>query len=241
MNKGDVIKLEYDMWVEDGDKLRLGDTTSEEKAKKEGIYKEGTLFAPMHTIVGANRVLPGLDRSLGGAEAGKEYKIKVNPADGFGEIKPELIHSIPLKEFRKQKVRPKVGMKIRSGDNEGEIIRVTESRAMVNFNHPLAGKTLHYQYRILGKASDDKEKVKWIMLGDYQKFLKEPVELKVENHSCEVELPKVCNTDPGWFFAKLMIVKDLQEYGNMEKVRFIEEFIKEKREKQEDKTGKAEK
>jgi FKBP-type peptidyl-prolyl cis-trans isomerase 2 len=237
MKKGDIVKIEYDMWTEVDGVLKLRETTSQEHAKKEGIYNENMTFHPLYTILGENRIPTGFDNSLLNAEVEKEYEIRVEPAEGFGEEKAELIETIPLKEFRKKKLRPKVGMVVSVGNREGQIIRITESRAFIDFNHPLAGKTLKYRHRILSKARNTKEKAQWVLASDYDHFGIELPEVKIENNNIEVKLIDRCKTDPEWTFAKYRAVSDLRKFAGVKIVRFVEEYpFVEKKEKVEEET-----
>jgi FKBP-type peptidyl-prolyl cis-trans isomerase 2 len=240
MKKGDIVKIEYDMWAEVDGKPKMWETTFQDHAKKEGIYNENMTFHPLYTMLGENRVPPGFDKSLLKAEVGKEYEIKVEPPEGFGEEKPELIETIPLKDFRKKKIRPKVGMVVSIRDREGQIIRITESRAFVDFNHPLAGRTLRYKYKILGKAKNTKEKIQWILASDYGYFGVELSEIKVKNNDVEVKLIDRCKTDPGWTFSKYRAVSDMRRFAGAKTIRFVEEYPfieKEEKIKEESKKG----
>jgi FKBP-type peptidyl-prolyl cis-trans isomerase 2 len=232
VKEGDIVKVEYDMRAEIEGKPKLQETTSLDHAKRDGIYKENMVLHPLYTILGEKRIPPGFDRSLLGAEVGKEYEIEVKPADGYGERKMELIETIPLKEFRRKKIRPKVGMVVGVGDREGRIIRITESRAFVDFNHPLAGKALKYKYKILKKAESIEKKVQWILASDYNYFGVELPKVKVENNNLEVKLIDRCKADPSWTFTKYRAISDLRKFVGVKGIKFIEEYpFVEKKEK----------
>jgi hypothetical protein len=128
-------------------------------------------------------------------------------------------------------------MVVSVGNREGQIIRITESRAFVDFNHPLAGKTLKYRHRILSEAGNTKEKAQWVLASDYDHFGIELPEVKIENNNIEVKLIDRCKTDPEWTFAKYRAVSDLRKFAGVKIVRFVEEYpFVEKKEKVEEET-----
>jgi FKBP-type peptidyl-prolyl cis-trans isomerase 2 len=236
MREGDVVKVEYDMWAEIEGKPKLRETTSVEHAKRGDIWKENMILLPLYTILGEKRIPLGFDKSLLQAEIGREYEIEVKPADGYGDRKPELIEAIPLKEFRRKKIKPKLGMSVGIGDREGRIIRITESRAFIDFNHPLAGKKLKYKYKILKKAESIEEKAQWILASDYDYFGAELPEVKIENNNLEVKLIERCKADPGWTFTKYRAVSDLHKFAKIKSIKFVEEYpFVEKKEKTKEK------
>ena len=105
MKKGDIIHLDYEAWLIDNNELF--DTTKEEVAKKNNLFDEKVTYKPLPLIVGANKVVKGLDDHLMKAKVGKEYSVEIEPKDGFGERNPKLIemHSkreiLRLPEFKK--------------------------------------------------------------------------------------------------------------------------------------------
>ncbi len=63
-------------------------------------------------------------------------------------------------EFRKQGMKPEVGMAITSDGTTGIIRSVSGGRVRVDFNHELAGKNLVYNIQVVKIIDDDVEKVK---------------------------------------------------------------------------------
>ncbi|MCK5038176.1 MAG: FKBP-type peptidyl-prolyl cis-trans isomerase, partial [Thermoplasmata archaeon] len=84
--KGDIITLDLNTWVihQDGTE-ELYDTTSEELSKSEEIHDDKAKYGPTTTIIGAGRVMAGLDKSLEGAEIGKKKTVEIPPSEGAGD------------------------------------------------------------------------------------------------------------------------------------------------------------
>ncbi len=162
VKKGDVVKLHYTGRVKGTNEVF--DTTYEDVAKEAGIYSEKEVYGPVPIAIGGGHVVKGLDHRLEGLEVGEEYTIEVPPAEGFGRRDPKLIKVYSLGQFRRQGLRPYPGMevKIRGGGREmrGRVITVSGGRVRVDFNHPLAGRTLVYEVKIVEKIDDPIAKVK---------------------------------------------------------------------------------
>jgi|TARA_Y100000031_G_C8203525_1_gene377458 FKBP-type peptidyl-prolyl cis-trans isomerase SlyD len=155
ISKKDFIEIEYTGKVkEDG---TIFDTTDEKIAKENNLH--GHDFSPVVVCVGEGHVLPGIDKDIEGKEVGKEYEIDIKPEDAFGNKDAKLIHLIPTNKFKQQNIQPMPGMQLNIDGMMGTIKTVSGGRTMVDFNHPLAGKELHYKVKINKKIDDDKEKL----------------------------------------------------------------------------------
>src|SRR3989454_9964925 len=166
--KGDIIWIDYEGWILNPNGARtLFDTTREEVAKKEGKLEEKKVYAEFPIIVGHGRILPGLDEALIGAEIGKDTTIRIPPEKGAGERDPKLVELHPLREFLKQEIHPDVGMEVSLGGRKGTITQVTGGRVRIDYNNPLAGRTLEYTFRVMKKADTIEEKLRAILEMDY--------------------------------------------------------------------------
>lgn len=222
MEKGDIIELTYDAWIADTNELF--DTTNEENAKKNKIYDEKTKYKPLLTIVGAERVIKGLDNSLLNATIGNEYEIEIPHIEAYGERDPKLVELFSMQEFRRQQVVPQIGMQITIKNRVGTIIGVSAGRVRVDFNKPLAGKKLKYKYKITKKIEDVHQKIDAIISmyytkgGDFKSHLTEK--------TVSITIPNTCKYDNEWFLVKYLIANDILEYAKMDRAHFIEEYVK---------------
>ena len=229
MEKGDVIELTYDAWIADTNELF--DTTNEETAKKNKIYDEKTKYKPLITIVGADRAIKGLDNSLLNASVGNEYKVEIPHTEAYGERDPKLVELFSIQEFRRQQIAPQPGMQVTLRNKVGTIIGVSAGRVRVDFNKPLAGKRLRYEYKVTKKIEDVPQKIDAVISmhytkgGDFKTHLTEK--------TATITIPNTCKYDNEWFLVKYVIANDILEYANIEKVHFIEEYVKKTEEKKE--------
>ncbi|MFA5772484.1 MAG: FKBP-type peptidyl-prolyl cis-trans isomerase [Thermoplasmata archaeon] len=229
MKKGDLIEMTYDAWIADTNELF--DTTNEETAKKNKVHDEKTKYKPLFIIVGADRVIKGLDNSLLNASVGNEYKVEIPHTEAYGERDPKLVELFSIQEFRRQQIVPQIGMQVTLKNKVGTIIGVSAGRVRVDFNKPLAGKKLRYEYKVTKNIEDIDQKVDAIISMHYTKggdFKKQLTEKTVT-----ITTPNTCKYDNEWFLVKYVIANDILEYANIEKVHFVEEYAKKIEEKKE--------
>lgn len=136
VSKGKVITLEYTLKSEDERTVYLSNV-----GKDPLIYRQG-----------ANEVIPGIESAVEGMAVGQTKQVVVEPGHGFGERDPNAVQEIP-KESVPDGIE--VGTKLHGKDQVGRDIRstVTEIRdqtVLLDFNHPLAGKTLFFDLKVVG-------------------------------------------------------------------------------------------
>ena len=107
--------------------------------------------APMEYLHGASNIIPGLEQAVEGLVAGDFKAVAVPPALGYGEYSEKLIQRVPLDRFGENKVE--VGMRFHAETNLGMrvlVIRhVDDKEAVLDGNHELAGKTLHFDVKVV--------------------------------------------------------------------------------------------
>jgi FKBP-type peptidyl-prolyl cis-trans isomerase 2 len=132
------------------------DTNIKEEGKKANLEVNPK---PLVVCVGENMVVKGFDESLEGKEIGKKYTVKLAPEKAFGPRKPGLTRMIPIKMFLEQKIMPEAGMTLALDNNLVKVVSVSGGRVLVDFNNPLAGKDVEYDFTITKHITDEKEKV----------------------------------------------------------------------------------
>ncbi len=107
---------------------------------------------PLAFIVGLGNIIPGLERQFIGKKKGDEFKATVKPEDGYGEKDDSLVESVPRAQFAGVKGL-EVGMQLQAQTDDGvevvTVVGVTETEVTVDANHPLAGKTLHFDVKVV--------------------------------------------------------------------------------------------
>ncbi|MCK5398093.1 MAG: peptidylprolyl isomerase [Thermoplasmata archaeon] len=225
VSEGDIITMDFDAWVIDIDGTEeLFDTTNEENAKSGDIFNEKATYGPIVTIIGDGRMIPGLDKSLQGAAIGKKTTLEIPPEDGAGERLPNMVEIFSVRELQKQDINPEPGMRVQIKNKTGTITNMTSGRVRIDFNDPLAGKTLKYDYNILKKAGTPEEKVLGIIEADYGRS--DDFKAAVKGDELNLVLADMCKYDQAWFTLKYKVVSDLRQFLDIKTINFIEEYVK---------------
>ena len=111
---------------------------------------------PLKFAYGMGMLLPKFEKEIEGLEPGDEFKFTLTPEEGYGEIIKEAVVELPKSVFEIEgEVQPgllEVGNVIPMADQQGNrlmgrVVAVTEIVTM-DFNHPMAGKTLNFSGRV---------------------------------------------------------------------------------------------
>jgi FKBP-type peptidyl-prolyl cis-trans isomerase SlyD len=154
VSKKDFIELEF--LGRNLTNNEVFDSNILEEAKKLNPKVSGV--KPLVICVGYDMVVKGLDEFLIGKEMKKKYTLNLTPERAFGKRDSKLIRLIPLKMFLEQKVYPEPGMTLALDNNLVKVVSVSGGRVMVDFNNPLAGKDIEYEFTIKKKVEDIKTK-----------------------------------------------------------------------------------
>ncbi len=153
LSRKDFIEIEFTGKVKDGE---VFDSNIKKDLKKLNPKAEAK---PFIFCLGEAMFLKGIDDFLIGKDVG-EYKIELQPEKAFGNRDSKLVQMIPMRVFNEQKVNPVTGAMFNFDGRIAKILTVSGGRVMVDFNNPLAGKTVVYGIKILKKIEDTNEKIK---------------------------------------------------------------------------------
>lgn len=101
---------------------------------------------------GAQEIIPGLEKALEGMAIGETKQVTVAPLEGYGMVNPEAFAEINKNRLPAGALQ--VGAQLRGEGPEGQPVfpRVVEVKAetvVLDFNHPLAGKTLYFDVKVM--------------------------------------------------------------------------------------------
>jgi len=137
------MKIQADSYVTIAYQISLDDGTTIDEIKKD---------EPMDFIYGRGQIFHGIESLLEGKEEGQSFSAILESEDAFGDPIPDLIKSVPRSEFPAD-LELKPGLELATDSPHGPIpFLVSEVKAdevMIDFNHPLAGKRLHFSVEIL--------------------------------------------------------------------------------------------
>jgi peptidylprolyl isomerase len=225
--KGNFIAIDYIGKVAETNKIF--DTTIAETAKKGGIHQKEVLYEPQLVVIGEGWVLKALDESLLTLELGKTSTIEIPPEKAFGNREAEKVKIYSLRKLISQGLTPKVGARLEVDGKLAIVRTVGSGRAQLDFNPPLAGKTLIYEVTVQKAIEKDEEKIKALIhrripLVNVEKFL-----LNIKEKKVDITIPEEAYYLEGLQISKRGIFIDIQKFFPENKtVKFIELFKKRK-------------
>jgi peptidylprolyl isomerase len=236
LQKGDFILINYTAKVKETNEVF--DTTLEEVAKKEHLYKEGELYEPKLVVVGEGWMLKAVDESLETMKFNKAQSVEVPPDKAFGPRDPEKIKRVPLKQLLAKDVHnPAIGMRIDYNGKMATIRSIGAGRVLLDFNPPLAGKTLVYYVTVDKKLGAEEEKVaalihRRIPIVDAEKF-----KFTIQKKTLAVDMPEESFYVEGVQISKRGIAMDVQKFlPELTEIKFVESFKSEPKPEAETKT-----
>jgi FKBP-type peptidyl-prolyl cis-trans isomerase SlyD len=116
---------------------------------------------PVWYLQGLGNLVPGLERALEGKDVGETVDVTLAPADAYGDRDEEEVRKVPLRKLKAQRVQ--VGGRYQLQAEDGLRVVVVKSvsgdYALVDGNHPLAGRTLHFVCKVVDvrDATEDEQ------------------------------------------------------------------------------------
>ncbi len=156
---GDVVKLAYTARTADDD--QLVDTTDEEVAADEGIDTDEQDWGPRTIVLGEGHIFPDVEQDVFGKEVGDEGSVTVSAEDAFGEYDEDQVRTVSKDKIEEDDRYP--GAQVQIDGDQGRLETIIGGRARVDFNHPLAGEAVEYEYEIVSEVTDREEKAQGIL------------------------------------------------------------------------------
>ncbi len=161
MKDGDFITIEFTGKTKDNGEVF--DTTNGETAITSGMYNPNANYGSVPIIVGAKQVIPGMEDAFREMNVGEKRTVDIPPEKSFGERKAELVTLVPMSAFKGSEVEPSVGRTVNVKGMEGRILSVDGGRVRIDFNHPMAGRTIEYDIEIKSELKDNVEKIQGVV------------------------------------------------------------------------------
>ena len=226
LQKGDFILIDYVGKVKETGEVF--DTTIEEIARKERLYKEGEIYEPKLIVLGEGWILKALEEEILKLDVGTKSTIEIPPEKAFGPRDPEKVKLVPLRRLVAKGITPQIGMRVEYEGKMATVRTVGAGRVQLDFNPPLAGKTLVYEVTVQKKLETKTEKInalihRRIPIVEIEKF-----KLKITKTSVTIEMPEDAFYIEGIQLAKRGIAMDIQKFfPEVTTVKFIETFKRE--------------
>lgn len=132
---GEIITIEFTLRLDDGEVIS-------------NSADEGPLTFPLDD----DMPLIGLKNTLLGLAEGEEFNVVIEPDEGYGDYDEDNFEIVPLSAFGEEEVVQ--GEDYTFQDENGEdvvatVTEITDEGAVLDYNHPLAGETLHFKGKVL--------------------------------------------------------------------------------------------
>src|SRR6266446_6266466 len=219
---GDFLLVNYTLKVkESGETV---DTTFDSVAKDAHIHREDSTFGPKFIILGEGWLPKGLEESLVGLDPGTNKTVELTPEKGFGNRDPQKMRLVPLRRFR-DKEYPTPGQQVEFDGRPATVRAVGAGRVQVDYNHPLAGRTLIYDVSIEKIVDDDNEKILNIISKRIPEVDKAKFGVERTGKELTVEVPEEAFYLSGLQVAKKSVTSDLQKFfPDIDSISFREVF-----------------
>jgi peptidylprolyl isomerase len=138
------------MQAKDGDSVKVHYT---------GKLKDGSVFdssegrEPLEFKVGAGQVIPDFENAVIGMNIGDSKTVDTPAENAYGAYSNEMIVDVPLDQFPPD-IKPEIGLTLQMRQPDGHALNVVVSNvsdtvATLDANHPLAGKDLTFEIRLI--------------------------------------------------------------------------------------------
>jgi FKBP-type peptidyl-prolyl cis-trans isomerase SlpA len=122
-------------------KLDSGDVVDSTFDKKPATFK-----------VGDGNLLPGFEQAIYGLKAGDKRSLSISPEQGFGQGNPQNVQVMPRSQFQDMELSEGLLVIFNDAANAelpGVVKAFDDNQVTIDFNHPLAGKTLSFEVEII--------------------------------------------------------------------------------------------
>jgi peptidylprolyl isomerase len=223
LQKGDFIQIEYTAKIKETNEIF--DTTNEETSKKEHLHKEGEIYEPKLIVIGEGWMLKPLDEAFQTMEPTKPATVEIPPDQAFGPRDPEKIKRVPLKQLLSKDITPAIGARIEYGGKNATIRSIGAGRVLLDFNPPLAGKTLIYEVTIQKKLETPPEKINALIHRRIPIVEADKFKLTQKEKTLTIDMPEDTFYLEGIQVAKRGITMDIQKFfPDTTTIKFIETF-----------------
>jgi FKBP-type peptidyl-prolyl cis-trans isomerase SlyD len=132
---GSIVRFEYTLSGENGEVIQSS------KGKDPVTYTHGQ-----------HEVIPGLEKGLSGMQVNEQKSIRLQPEEAYGPVDAEAFKEVPKTEIPTEALKIGAPLSVRGSEGDDLIIHVHEVKqktVILDFNHPLAGKTLTFDVKVL--------------------------------------------------------------------------------------------
>jgi FKBP-type peptidyl-prolyl cis-trans isomerase SlyD len=118
---------------------------------------------PLSYLHGYSNIVSGLEKALLGKAVGSQFKVTVEPSEGYGEREDEMVIQVPKKEWDLPE-HVGAGEVVELQSPEGHvvpavIVEIGSEFVVLDANHPLAGEQLFFEIELTAIRGATKEEL----------------------------------------------------------------------------------
>ncbi len=178
LQNGAFVRIDYTARTVEED--RLVDTTDPEVAEEEDVEADQE-FEPRTIVLGEGHIFPSVEEDIVGSEVGDSGSVVVEAEEAFGEFDEDEVRTVSKDKLPEDDRYP--GAQVQVDGQQGFVETIIGGRARVDFNHPLAGDDIEYNWEIVEVVDDREEKASGLL----QMFLDIPLDIRFETDVVEEE------------------------------------------------------
>src|SRR6056297_909124 len=180
LQDGDFIEIAYTArTVDDG---QLVDTTDQEVAEEEDVADQGREFNPRTIVLGEGHIFGAVEDDIRGSEVGTSGTVTVSAEEAFGEYDPDDVETVSADRIDEDDRYP--GAQVQFDGRQGYLETSVGGRARVDFNHPLAGEDVEYEYEVIEEVEDREQQA----AGMFEMYIDIAPDVRIETYEVEEEV-----------------------------------------------------
>jgi len=218
VENGDFIRIDYTESV-DGQVIAA---TDKDVAAEKGIFSEEVIYGPHLIVVGAGQIVKGFEDDLIGKEIGYSGRVELPPESAFGLHDPRQIQIVPLNRFKENKPVP--GMRVSLDGRTGTVTRIIGRKVSIDMNHPLAGKTVVYDYKIVESVEDRTERLKALI----KTFARMDLEAEIKDDVAVITAPWELSYYREWLMIRRGLADMILQHLGLKEVHYVEKHTGER-------------
>jgi FKBP-type peptidyl-prolyl cis-trans isomerase SlpA len=133
--------------IEQGKKVKVHYTGKHESGE---VFDSSQGREPLEFTVGEGQLIPGFENGVLGMETGEKKTIEVEPSQGYGDVREDLFSEVDKSQLPEG---VEAGQVLQAMTNQGPmnvtVKEIKEDKAVIDANHPLAGKKIVFDLEIV--------------------------------------------------------------------------------------------
>ena len=221
MEEGDIIHVDYDLY--NGETGDLIETTREATAQEHEMHDENRTYQPMVCVVGSGSSSQDLKKPFLRQRSTRTLTLNSHLLMRTVRKDATMIETISIDKLRRAVRDPNalyLGAPVNIGGRQGYLSFLAAGRARIDYNHPMAGKTLKYNFKIVKVVEGKEEKVAALLESNtgHSDF-----GVTFDGDDLGIVIPQTMLFDTNAAMMKFRLVTVLRDAVECAKVSFIEE------------------